>query len=170
MRATQGHHSDPALAPLAQFLQLIQQMCANSNIPSNQSPLDPVAKMAKALDDLRASPAVFEKGADNRRSFIHSTQFLAVPVCSLRQLWLLAGEVIRLGLFIALSGYDLGTLGQDGCVTTMGWQLIHDPAKSGLKLKFFSSANVGSSSQTQKGLPWQMVKAPLMLVTTSARS
>jgi hypothetical protein len=108
--------------------------------------------MAKALDDLRASPAVYEAGADDRSSFLHPARFLAGPVCSLRQLWLLAREVIGLGPLVALSGYDLETLGLDGCVTTKGWQLIHDPANHGLKLKFFSSVNVGSSSLNTKRL------------------
>jgi hypothetical protein len=97
-------------------------MCATTNNTNNANQaMDPEAKMAKALDDLRASPAVYEAGADDRSSFLHPARFLAGPVCSLRQLWLLAREVIGLGPLVALSGYDLETLGLDGCVTTKGW-------------------------------------------------
>jgi hypothetical protein len=114
--------------------------------------LNPEARMAKALDELRASPTFFEAGSDDCSYALHPARFLAGPVCSVRQLWLTAREVIGLGPLVALSGYDLESLGLDGCVTTKGWQLIHDPANPGLKLKYFSSVNVGSSSLNTKRL------------------
>jgi hypothetical protein len=132
---------------------MIQQMCgASSNLSSTGGNSDPEAKMAKALDDLRSAPIFYEAASDDRSSCLHPARFLAGPVCSLHQMWLLAREIIGLGPLVALSGYDLESLGLDGCVTTKGWQLIHDPANPGLKLKFFSSANVGSSSLNTKRL------------------
>jgi len=150
---TAPNQAGDAAAAVAQFIGMIQQMYAGGPVASGSGGhMDPEAKMAKALDELRLAPVELDKAFDDRCLYLHPARFLAGPVCSVRQLWLLAREVIGLGPLTALSGYDLETLGLDGCVTTKGWVLIHDPANPNQKLKHFSSVNVGSSSLNTKRL------------------
>jgi len=142
-----------ASAAVAQFIGMIQQLCAGVQSSGGQGGhTDPEAKMAKALDELRLAPLDIDRALDDRCQYLHPARFLPGAVCSVRQLWLAAREVIGLGPLTALSGYDLESLGLDGCVTTKGWVLIHDPANPNQKLKHFSSVNVGSSSLNTKRL------------------
>jgi hypothetical protein len=42
--------------------------------------------------------------------------------------------------------YDLDSVGCGGCVTPRGWQAIHNPASTEMKLKLFHMPNVGTGS------------------------
>jgi hypothetical protein len=77
---------------------------------------------------------------------LHAARFLGGPTCSLQHQWLLAREIHDLDGVTPLSGYDTDALGISGCVTSHGWLEIHNPANPHLKLKYFSSSNVGSTA------------------------
>jgi uncharacterized membrane protein YgcG len=63
---------------------------------------------------------------------------------------LLAREIHGLDGVTPLSGYDTDALGISGCVTSRGWLEIHNPANPHLKLKYFSSSNVGSTALSSR--------------------
>jgi hypothetical protein len=97
-------------------------------------------------------PLFFTKQPPTTGAPASTHQLSSRPSLSLRQMCLLAREVICLGPLVAFSGYNLESLSLDSCVTTKDWQLIHEPANPGLKLKFVSSATMGSSSLNTKRL------------------
>jgi hypothetical protein len=102
--------------------------------------------MAKALEELRACPVKIPEGLDDRDAVLHAARFLGGPTGSLQHLWLLAREIHRLDGVTPLSD----ALGISGCVTSRGWLEIHNPANPHLKLKYFSSSNVGSTSLSSR--------------------
>jgi len=137
--------------PISLFFSMLQNACvaATSTQPSSQIK-DPEARMAKALEELRACPVKVPEGLDDRDAVLHAARFLGGPTCSLQHQWLLAREIHGLDGVTPLSGYDTDALGISGCVTSRGWLEIHNPANPHLKLKYFSSSNVGSTALSSR--------------------
>ena len=108
--------------------------------------------MSKALEELRAHPVSIPAGLDDRSAVLHAARFLGGAACSLQHQWLLARELLGLTGVTPLASYDVDTLGIAGCVTTRGWLEIHNPANPHLKLKYFSSSNVGSTALSSRRL------------------
>jgi hypothetical protein len=126
---------------------------ATSSAPVHTAkPPDTETRMARALDELRANPTQLASGADDRVETLHAGRFLGGAVCNLKQLWLKARDTIGLDGILPLASYDLDSVGLGGCITTRGWTEIHNPASNCLFLKFFSSTNVGASSQSTRRL------------------
>ncbi len=109
-------------------------------------------KRAADLDKLRAAPMQVPGGLDDPALGLCDARFLGGTVADLKQLWLAAREVLPLEGPTPLNGYDLDSMGLTGSVTTKGWLHVHNPASSGMLLKFFSSANTSTSAQANKRL------------------
>jgi len=141
--------------PLAQFLSALQSayVASNSGQSANSASIrDPEARMAKALEELRQNPVQIPAGVDDRAAVMHAARFLGGPTCSLQHQWLIAREIHGLDGVTPLAGYDTDALGISGCVTSRGWLEIHNPANPHLKLKYFSSSNVGSTAVSSRRL------------------
>jgi len=108
--------------------------------------------MAKALEELRQNPVQIPAGVDDRAAVMHAARFLGGPTCSLQHQWLIAREIHGLDGVTPLAGYDTDALGISGCVTSRGWLEIHNPANPHLRLKYFSSSNVGSTAVSSRRL------------------
>jgi len=123
-----------------------------ANPQHHATPRDPESKMAKALEDLRANPVFIPEGYDDRCENLHPARFLGGAVCALQKKWHTARMLYGLGGVTAITGFDFDTLGIAGCITSRGIVELQNPANPHLKLKFFSSTNVGSSSLSSRRL------------------
>jgi len=136
--------------PIHQFLQAIQMMAAAMPTAQTSSSKDPDTKMAKNLDDLRANPTPVLPGVDNRCDILHEARFMGGPVCSLQKQWLGARKKHGLNGITPLASYDFDSVGIAGCITSRGLFEMHNPANPHLKLKYFSSSNVGSAALSSR--------------------
>jgi uncharacterized membrane protein YgcG len=123
-----------------------------ANPQHNPTPRDPETKMAKALEDLRANPVFIPEGYDDRCENLHPARFLGGAVIAQQKKWHIARQLYGLGGVTAITGFDFDTLGIAGCITTRGIVEMQNPANPHLKLKFFSSTNVGSSALSSRRL------------------
>jgi hypothetical protein len=104
------------------------------------------ARLTLNAQQLVANPVWVPAGADDRKNIHHKARFLGGTSCSAQSLWLQAREELGMNGVIPIGNYDLDSVGCGGCVTPRGWQVIHDPSSSELKLKLFHMPNVSSSS------------------------
>jgi len=135
---------------LGQFIQMVQFMANTASPQASASSRDPETKMAKNLEDLRANPVQFQAGLDDRCENLHDARFAGGAVCLLQKYWLDARERLGLAGVTPLSGYDFETVGIAGSITSKGLWEMHNPANPHLKLKYFSSSNVGSASLSSR--------------------
>jgi hypothetical protein len=87
----------------------------------------------------------FPAGLDNRCENLHGARFVGGAVCLLQKYWLDARERLGLASVTPFSGYNFETVGIAGSITSKGLWDMHNPAIPHLKLKYFSSSNVGSA-------------------------
>jgi hypothetical protein len=113
---------------------------------------DPESKMAQAREQLRLNPTQVPAGLDDRCENLHKARFYGGAVGLLQDKWLKARELHGLEGVTPLASYDFDTVGKAGCITSKGLFNMHNPANPNLKLKHFSSTNVGSSSLSSRRL------------------
>jgi len=140
------------LSPANQFAQMIQMLASGFNSTQQPSSRDPETRMARALEELRANPVQVPAGIDDRFENLHIGRFLGGAVTNQQRKWLIARELYGLTGITPLTGYDLDTIGIAGCVTTRGILEIQNPANPNMKLKYFSSTNVGSAALSSRRL------------------
>jgi hypothetical protein len=140
------------LSPANQFAQMIQMLASGLNNTQQPSARDPETRMARALEELRANPVQVPAGIDDRFENLHIGRFLGGAVTNQQRKWLIARELYGLTGITPLTGYDLDTIGIAGCVTTRGILEIQNPANPNMKLKYFSSTNVGSAALSSRRL------------------
>jgi uncharacterized membrane protein YgcG len=140
------------LSPANQFAQMIQMLSSGFNSTQQPSSRDPETRMARALEELRANPVQVPAGIDDRFENLHIGRFLGGAVTNQQRKWLIARELYGLSGITPLTGYDLDTIGIAGCVTTKGILEIQNPANPHMKLKYFSSTNVGSAALSSRRL------------------
>jgi hypothetical protein len=104
------------------------------------------ARLTLNAQQLVANPVWVPAGADDRKSIHHKARFLGGTSCSAQSLWLQAREQLGLNGVLPIGNYDLDSVGCGGCVTPRGWQVLHDPSSSELRLKLFHMPNVSSNS------------------------
>jgi len=108
--------------------------------------------MARALEQLRLNLTQVPAGLDDRCENLHKARFYGGAVGLLQDKWLKARELLGLERVTPLASYDFDSVGIDGCFTSKGLFDMHNPANPNLKLKHFSSTNVGSSSLSSRRL------------------
>ena len=138
--------------PMAQFMQMMQYMATHFPPPATSTAKDPESKMAQALEQLRLNPTQVPAGLDDRCEVLHEARFYGGAVGLLQDKWLRARELHGLEGVTPLASYDFDAVGIAGCITSKGLYDMHNPANPNLKLKHFSSTNVGSSSLSSKRL------------------
>jgi len=89
-------------------------------------------------------------GSDNRSSVLHPARFLGGAGISVTTMWLEARKVLGPSGVVAISNYDMGSLGCSGCVTAKGWETLHNPGSSDMTLKLFTVANVSHVASGSK--------------------
>jgi hypothetical protein len=104
------------------------------------------ARLTLNAQQLVANPVWVPAGADDRKSIHHKARFLGGTSCSAQSLWLQAREHLGMNGVVPIGNYDLDSVGCGGSVTPRGWQVIHDPSSSELKLKLFHMPNVSSNA------------------------
>jgi len=113
------------------------------------------ARLALNAKKLAASPTEVGGGLDDRRTVLHPGRFLGGAVCSNSELWLAGKRVLGDNGPTALGAYDLDSVGCGGCVTARGWEALHNPASTELKLKMFYLPNVTNTSLSAKKLAFE---------------
>jgi hypothetical protein len=135
--------------PLSTVLQLNEALARETR---NIKTMDADAKLQHNAETLAATPTTVEKGLDNRGNVLHNARFLGGAGCSAQTVWLKAREVLGTEGVPALGNYDMDAIGCGGSVTAKGWQELHNPASTGLNLKYFHMGNVGAGSVATKRL------------------
>jgi hypothetical protein len=137
---------------MSQFMQMMQYMATHFQPPTTPTAKDPESKMAQALEQLRLNLTQVPAGLDDRCENLHKARFYGGAVGLLQDKWLKARELLGLERVTPLASYDFDSVGIDGCFTSKGLFDMHNPANPNLKLKHFSSTNVGSSSLSSRRL------------------
>jgi hypothetical protein len=104
------------------------------------------ARLVLNQQQLEKNPTRVETGFDDRKRVLHKARFLVGATGTAQQLWLEARETLGPKGVLPLGSYDLDSVRCGGSVTPRGWQTIHDPSSSDLKLRLFYLPNVGGSA------------------------
>jgi len=110
------------------------------------------ARLTLNAKKLAASPTEVGAGVDDRKSILHPGRFLGGAVCSNPELWLAGRRIHGDKGPAALGSYDLDSVGCGGCVTAKGWEALHNPASTELKLKLFYLPNITNTAVSAKKL------------------
>jgi len=113
------------------------------------------ARLALNAKKIASNPTEIGGGVDDRKSLLHPGRFLGGAICSNQELWLAGRRVHGDKGPAALGAYDLDSVGCGGCVTAKGWEALHNPASSELKLKLFYLPNVTNTSLSAKRLAFE---------------
>lgn len=100
--------------------------------------------LANNRDNLVSTLITVLAGYDNRWDQLHAARFLPGASCSSKQLWLFAREILGNVGHLALSSYDMASVGLQGCVSSKGWTIIANPGSSQLKVRYFSITSCSS--------------------------
>lgn len=95
-------------------------------------------------DKLAATITAVMAGVDNRWDQLHPARFLPGASCSAKQMWLTAREILGSSGHLALSSYDMASVGLQGCVSSKGWTLLPNPGCSQLRIRYFSITSCSS--------------------------
>jgi hypothetical protein len=72
-----NHATSTQQDPLTLFFSMLQSSCATATSAQPSSQIkDPEARMAKALEELRACPVKIPEGFDDRDAVLHAARFL----------------------------------------------------------------------------------------------
>jgi len=113
------------------------------------------ARLALNAKKIASNPTEVGGGVDNRKTLLHPGRFLGGAICSNPELWLAGRRIHGDKGPAALGAYDLDSVGCGGCVTAKGWEALHNPASSELKLKMFYLPNVTNTSVSAKRLAFE---------------
>jgi hypothetical protein len=135
--------------PLPSLLQLNAELAKESK---SAEKLTVNARLTQNAQKLAAAPAEVKAGWDDRKEMIHEARFLGGASCSGQYMWMRARELLGPKGVVPIGNYDMDSVGCGGCVTPRGWQEIHCPASTDLKLKLFYMPNVAGSALSTKKL------------------
>jgi len=112
--------------------------------------LSVTARLAQNAKKVASTPITVAGGLDNRRDILHPARYLGGANCSNQEQWLRSRQVIGEAGHTAVGNYDLDSVGCGGSVTPKGWELLHNPASTDLKIKMFYMPNVTCSGMAAK--------------------
>jgi hypothetical protein len=135
--------------PISTMLQLNAALAKESK---SAEKLSVSARLTQNAQKLQAAPVEVHAGWDDRKELLHDSRFLGGASCSGQFLWLRAREVIGEKGILPIGNYDMDSVGCGGCVTPRGWQELHCPSSTDLKLKLFYMPNVAGSTLSAKKL------------------
>jgi hypothetical protein len=135
--------------PISTMLQLNAALAKESK---SAEKLSVSARLTHNAQKLQAAPVEVRAGWDDRKELLHDSRFLGGASCSGQYMWLRAREVLGEKGVLPIGNYDMDSVGCGGCVTPRGWQELHCPASSDLKLKLFYMPNVAGSALSAKKL------------------
>lgn len=138
--------------PLSAMFQLNRALAEDSKSSAKMSVSARLTYNSKALVE---KPIKIEAGTDNRKSKLHPARFIGGASCSGQEIWLQARKILGDKGVKPLGNYDMDSIGCGGSVTPKGWETIHNPGSSELKLKLFYMPNVGSSGLAGKKISLQ---------------
>lgn len=133
--------------PLDQLLRLEEQELSRRKWDRAQSLED---KLTHNQDNITNTMYQVVAGEDNRTTVIHPARFLPGAARSNTDMWLMARDAIGKEGQLAISSYDMASVGLTGHVTAKGWAEIHKPGSKGMQLKMFSMSNTINKSAASK--------------------
>ncbi len=137
-----SEYSDEVLGrtPIETLLKLEATSIKLKNLEKSRHVEDRLAANREGLSKTRIE---VQAGFDDRWNYLHEARFLPGAACSSAKLWLKAREVIGMRGQVAVSVYDMASVGLAGHVTPKGWEVLGDPGNLVFPLTFFRSRIVG---------------------------
>ena len=109
-------------------------------------------RLSSNRDKLSSCFSTVSSGRDNRWDELHESRFLPGAGCTAAKLWLRAREVIGDTCPMAISTYDMNSIGLRGYVSKRGWVEIHDVGSDSLSLKLFNINGCGNKISSSSGM------------------
>ena len=109
------------------------------------------SRLSSNRDKLSSCFSSVSSGRDNRWDELHEAIFLPGAGCTAAKLWLRAREVIGDTCPMAISTYDMNSIGLGGYVSKRGWVEIHDVGSDSLSLKLFNINGCGNKISSSTG-------------------
>ncbi len=137
-----NEYSDEVLSktPIETLLKLEATSIKLKNLEKSRHVEDRLAANREGLTSTRIA---VQAGFDDRWHNLHEARFLPGAACSSAKLWLKAREVIGTNPQVAVSVYDMASVGLAGHVTPKGWEVLGDPGNSAISINLFSISNCG---------------------------
>ena len=110
------------------------------------------SRLSSNRDKLSSCFSSVSSGRDNRWDELHEARFLPGAGCTAAKLWLRAREVIGDTCPMAISTYDMNSIGLGGYVSKRGWVEIHDVGSDSLSLKLFNINGCGNKISSSSGM------------------